>query len=835
MPINFSQISTSSSEKKIVDPIALFQSLKVIDPNINDLFLAQGDALREWNSKRDNEDIAIALNTGAGKTLVGLLAAQSIVNETNDRVLYVCSSIQLVEQTASKAKGYGLDTTTYFKQDFNNTLYQRCLAPCITTYQAAFNGKSRFFKDQYRPIAIIFDDAHTAEHLLRDQFTLCIKRDKFSQLFSRIFELFRSYHEKIGSGVGYTETEKNQEYNSYWLIPPFALYEQHNELKRLLIEEELGKNIDTMFAWEYLKDKIDLCTLFISGVEITITPPVVPIHDLPYFSQSIRRLYLSATLSAKDRFLKTFGKNPEIIAPKTTAGECERLIIIPSLNKGCNSQDDIKIAKDIIEDKKALILVPSYRQSKEWEDVITLKLGDDVTEQIESFKKSQSPDKLLLVSRYDGVDLPGDSCRVMVIDGKPSSLNIIERYLTEKLTLDKSMRSVIASRIVQGFGRISRGMSDYGVVIITNQELISWLLNPKNKAILPSFLRQQIQLGIHLSEQSALKDLVDVAFQCLMRDDGWINFYTENIKTSLEQENIDDDAFKIVQVERNFINSFWKRDYKQAAKILHDSLEEIFGYSSNTGAWHLLWLGYCYERIDEPEKANEAYQRAHNTAQNIPPLHNQDWLETDFDLPNQVVEVSRYLHKGGSQMSKKVPERFDLDLTVLNGTGTSRQTEEALRSLGQYLGFQSSRPDNEYGTGPDVLWLSDDKAALCLEVKTDKQATSEYSKKDIGQLRDHIQWVKDNSEAIQIYPAFVGLLLSPSNSANPDTDIQVIELQEFLEISNRLRSALNDICDQSFPSDLGQTIFQIFKERDLLWDNLYSKMQKSNLIDLKNK
>lgn len=52
------------------------------DTNINDLWLGQGDALREWNEHRHKNDIAIVLNTGAGKTLIGLLIAQSLVNET---------------------------------------------------------------------------------------------------------------------------------------------------------------------------------------------------------------------------------------------------------------------------------------------------------------------------------------------------------------------------------------------------------------------------------------------------------------------------------------------------------------------------------------------------------------------------------------------------------------------------------------------------------------------------------------------------------------------------------------------------------------------------------
>src|SRR5436190_7359140 len=168
MPINFRDIKLQTTPKHPIDPIELFRSLKRTE--INDLWLAQGQALQEWHEHRSLPDVAIMLNTGAGKTLVGLLAAQSLVNETNGPVVYACSSIQLVEQTANMAQSYGLDVTTYFRGDFNNNLYHQRSATCITTYHALFNGKSRFFHEGV--VGAVFDDAHTAEHLLRDQFTL---------------------------------------------------------------------------------------------------------------------------------------------------------------------------------------------------------------------------------------------------------------------------------------------------------------------------------------------------------------------------------------------------------------------------------------------------------------------------------------------------------------------------------------------------------------------------------------------------------------------------------------------------------------------------------------
>jgi tetratricopeptide (TPR) repeat protein len=832
MPIDFGKLSSSKPNKRPIDPIELFRTLNVTDPAINELWLVQGDALREWHSKRNIDDIAIVLNTGAGKTLLGLLIAQSLVNETNEPVVYACGSIQLVEQTAIKAQGYGLDVTTYFRQDFSNNLYQRGLAPCLTTYQGLFNGKSRFFRGDIR--AVVFDDSHTAEHLLRDQFSLTISRNKFGDLYSQITQLFRSYHARIGQHVGYIETVEAKDLNKCWLVPPFAVREQISELERLLRSAGLSEQRETKFAWEYLKNHIDLCLLFVSGWDISLTPPIVPVRTLPYFRDGIRRVYLSATLAAGDEFLRAFGKIPVTIAPETTAGKCERLIIIPSLHSQCNN--DVAVANQIVANRKALILVPSNRRAKEWENLVTGQQDDSITEQVENFKKAPAPATLLLVSRYDGVDLPGDTCRVMVIDDLPSGVGPLERFLWEQLDLVKSLRSTIASRVVQSFGRISRGMSDHGVVVLTGKHLKEWLLNPKNQAALPQFLKRQLELGINISESAdSLSDIVDVASQCLERDSNWIGYYQREMESTLNADNAtpDEDASYIAQVEVNFGHSLWLRDYVAAAKYLEEALDRTFDISSNTGAWHVLWLGYCYELMGNIDEAHESYRRAHSVANKIPPLYVQGLSTSDQQFPSQVLEVATYLHQGGAQMRREIPKRFDLDLAALEGKGSSTQTEEALRSLGQYLGLTASRPDNEFGTGPDVVWKTPDAPVLSLEAKTEKQAGSVYRKKEVGQLRDHAQWVRDKLGSAEIFSAFVGPIIPASSDTNPDPDIMVIELAEFKALAERLRAALEDICKQALPTTLPHVVLDVFQQRNLLWPDLYTHIQKHVLRDIK--
>ena len=130
------------------------------------------------------------------------------------------------------------------------------------------------------------------------------------------------------------------------------------ELRRILLAANLGQHRRTMFSWEHIRDHEDLCCLLISSSEVTLTPPTVPVSALPYFNQDVRRVYLSATLSAPDAFVRAFGREPDrFVSPSTTAGECERLVLVPSLSEAV--EDDVDSGMAIVNDKKALILVRS--------------------------------------------------------------------------------------------------------------------------------------------------------------------------------------------------------------------------------------------------------------------------------------------------------------------------------------------------------------------------------------------------------------------------------------------------------------------------------------------
>ena len=425
-------------------------------------------------------------------------------------------------------------------------------------------------------------------------------------------------------------------------------------------------------------------------------------------------------------------------------------------------------------------------------------------------------------------------CRVVVIDGLPSGIGPLERFLWEYLKFSSTLRTAIASRVVQSFGRISRGMSDHGVALITGRALVEWLQVPKNLASLPRFLQKQLQLGFQMSADMSAYDIPATINSCLGRQRDWVGAYERYMREAGHEEQLPEPATvaELALAEAKFAQDLWHRDFATAASHLQKTLDEAGNFSTSTACWHKLWLGYALDCAGDTETATLLYQQAHTGMRNIPPLRPD---ASANNLPAQALAVARQFETVGGRV--RVPKTFEADLFYLNGKGTTGQTEEALRCLGQYLGFSAMRPDKEHGTGPDVLWVSPDKTALCIDAKTGKgkESTPSYRKDDLGQLSDHVQWVRDNVEVERIIPAFIGPEVAASQSANPPPGVKIASLETFCDIAETLKVAYRDIAVNSLPLTVGPTASEIFAKRGLLWPAVEGLMKLIELRDLKPK
>ncbi|MGH7489972.1 MAG: DEAD/DEAH box helicase family protein, partial [bacterium] len=79
--------------------------------------------------------MVVKLNTGGGKTLVGLLIAQSIMHESGP-VLYLSPNNLLVEQTMKLAKQYGMQAVSYAAGEDFDRRFLDAQAVMVGTYNA---------------------------------------------------------------------------------------------------------------------------------------------------------------------------------------------------------------------------------------------------------------------------------------------------------------------------------------------------------------------------------------------------------------------------------------------------------------------------------------------------------------------------------------------------------------------------------------------------------------------------------------------------------------------------------------------------------------------------
>jgi hypothetical protein len=126
--------------------------------------------------------------------------------------------------------------------------------------------------------------------------------------------------------------------------------------------------------------------------------------------------------------------------------------------------------------------------------------------------------------------------------------------------------------------------------------------------------------------------------------------------------------------------------------------------------------------------------------------------------------------------------------TLTDESTTTNQHEEAVRIIGAALGFSATRPDANVGTGPDVLWLSEDEGlAYVFELKTDKDGTR-YRKKEVGQIHQHIQWVRDHHPEVEQIPLVVGPRRGCTDDASPPPGVEVVSAEELSRVAGDLRS-----------------------------------------------
>lgn len=835
MPFDPSRISIRKTRRaKESDPEKIFESL-TLRGTVENLWSPQASALKEWHRQRTSQDVVIDMNTGGGKTLVGLLIAQSLVNETDKKVLFVCPTKQLIEQAAGKAAECGIEVATYMNGAWDQReVSEESRGPCLTNYAAVFNGKSIFEREDLG--GVVFDDAHVAGSTIRSLFTLSF--DKGSNVYKEVVQRIQPYFEANRQGQTLKDAAVEGDPRCLLFVPMFEVRRLAPMLSKLMLDNGVENDKKTLFAWEHLKDHLDRCVILISGSRVEIAPAALPLHRLRCLSGEARRVYLTATLPSSSEFVKTFGSfSPVRISPKGKSGEAQRLIVFP---EGRKDADHRTSTKELIESHKTCIIVPSTRASSEWTDVASLFDGDTGQAGIQKFADATGEEKLILAARYDGIDLPGDACRILVLDGLPKGSHLLTRFLDESLQVASFRASRAAIRMVQAVGRIFRSNTDHGAVVMCGVEVQGWARSPDNQRYLPPLLQKQIQLGISLaksvnSEETNYDDLLE---SVLSGDKKWDQFYKQKIDEFevTSSKGPPDWLVDFAAREQRAYQKLWEGNEADAAAeygLLGDDADK---HDIRIASWFRHWEGYAYDLLGKVSAARKAYLAAANVRSELgrPKISNESIIrsETIGKASHQANSVAKVFESQKSKILSQI-DKLTADLSYGDKTNP---VEEALRVLGTLIGLDSSRPDNDESTGPDVKWhLPTMKSGVGLEAKTNKKPTSQYQKKDdIGQFHDHSEYLAKKHPDEDFRKVIVGRYLRVSADCHPPEDLRVIQLEAFQDLACRLKQLYQALTSSHANEPIEIVAERWLRELGLKWPSCIDSLPSKLAIDLQN-
>ena len=80
---------SGSSNQKPVEPREIFMSLPQKEKNYEYPRDVQAEVWKKWFAVREQKNCIIKMNTGSGKTVVGLIILQSCLNEEKGPAVYV--------------------------------------------------------------------------------------------------------------------------------------------------------------------------------------------------------------------------------------------------------------------------------------------------------------------------------------------------------------------------------------------------------------------------------------------------------------------------------------------------------------------------------------------------------------------------------------------------------------------------------------------------------------------------------------------------------------------------------------------------------------------------
>lgn len=803
--IDFNKVLEKTEQKIAKDPLEIYESLDR-KSTTGPLRPTQEKILKEWYKNRKKEkDLIIKLHTGEGKTLIGLLILMSKINSKEGPCLYVCPNIYLMQQVSQEAEKFGIP---YCIINDNNEIPEEFTmgkSILITYAQKIFNGKSIFGigGTSVRVGCIILDDSHACIDTINDAFTINVTKEKNKTLYNDILKLFEEDLMEQGEGT-YLDIV-NEEFESILPIPYWAWNQKKSELLKLLASNKNSNEVK--FAWELLKDRFDKCKGFISGSKIEISPYYIPIELFGTFNYANNRILMSATTQNDSFFINGLGlsvdsiKNPLVDLDTKWSGE--KMILIPSMIREECGRDTIisSFAKKIRKKFGIVAITSSGKQAKIYE-----KYGAKVCDSsniftlISDLKNGSVEDTVVIANRYDGIDLPDESCRLLIIDSLPFFDTLKDRYEKNCRPNSEVINRKIAQKIEQGLGRSVRGKKDYSIILIIGSDLVKFVKGMNTKKYFSSQTQQQIEIGLSIAELSKegnqegdnpISEIIALVKQCLNRDTGWKSYYEKEMD-KVEDTVIDMDVYNTLKIESDAERYYYNGNFEKASKCIKTIIDNTS--DSWEKGWYLQKKARFIYNISQIESNKLQISAFTKNNELLKPRDGITYNKISYINQNRINRIKQWIgkYKDYSELIIQV----DSILDDLSFGREAEKFEKALDSVGKMLGFKCQRPDKMIRKGPDNLWCIENNKYIMFECKSEvKDDRKEISKYEAGQFNSHCGWFEEEYNDAEVTRYLIIPTKELSYQGNFTHDVTIIRKNKLKTFKSNIKSFIKEFKD----------------------------------------
>lgn len=738
---------------KRVNPVEIYDTLDR-KSDAGPLRPSQIKILNTWFSeKKERRDNIIKLHTGEGKTLIGLLILQSKLNETGAPCLYVCPNIYLAKQAVIDAEKFGIpyciiDSSKKIPDDF--LAGKKIL---ITHVQKIFNGVTVFGlgAKSIVPNSIILDDSQACIDAIKNCFTIKINREH--EIYNQFMNIFADELKEQGEG-SFLEIESGIGHSSVLPIPYWSWIDKKEVVAKTLIQHASDNNVK--YTWPLIKDNLHNCQAFISSESLEISPIVSLIDVFGTFSQAKHRFLMSATTQNDSFFIKGLRFDIDAVRDPLINPELiwsgEKMVLIPSLID--ESLDRDKVISMLLkpQDQRkfgTVCLAPSFNNKAQYEKYgAIVSTTETIFSNIEKLKAGNFSHSMVFANRYDGIDLPDSSCRILIIDSKPYSESLAERYEEECRPSSDIINILTAQKVEQGLGRSVRGEKDYSVIVITGGDLVQFLKSPLTKKYFSPQTQMQIELGeqiVSFTQEDISKGtqpkriFIDLISKSLSRDEGWKEYYQESMN-EVSLPAYQNSLYDFINLEYLAEKELQKGEVKKACELIQRICDE-FTNNEMEKAWYLQLQArftYASSKVDSDRIQKSAFQKNINL---LKPRDGVTYKKIESINSSRVMRVINWINSHETYESMMI--EVDGILQNLSFGVQSEKFEQAISDLGSMLGFVSQRPDKEIKKGPDALWGGVDNQYFLIECKNEvKEDRKEINKHEAGQMNNHCGWFK---------------------------------------------------------------------------------------------